>query len=98
MAVHNLVRALNPVPAACTWFRGERIKIWRTAKQKQITSHSSLSNQSGEILTVEKDKVVVQCGNNTCICLLEVQLPNRKRISANDFINGSSLKTGEVLG
>ena len=49
-------------------------------------------------MTVEKAKVVVQCGNNTFIRLLEVQLPNRKRISANDFINGANLKTGEVLG
>ena len=96
--VHNLVRALNPVPAAFTRFRGEKLKIWRTTKQKQITSYSSLSNKSGEILTVEKAKVVVQCGNNTFIRLLEVQLPNRKRISANDFSNGANLKTGEVLG
>ena len=98
VAVHNLVRALNPVPTAFTRFRGGKLKIWKTTKQKQITSHLSLSNQSGEILTVEKDKVVVQCGNNTFIRLLEVQLPNRKRISVNDFINGSSLKIGEVLG
>ena len=98
VAVHNLVRALNPVPAAFTRFRGEKIKIWRTAQQKQITRYSSLSNKSGEIVTVKKHKVVVQCGHNTFIRLLEVQLPNRKRISANDFINGASLKRGELLG
>jgi len=95
--VHNLVRALNPWPTAFTEFRGEKLKIWRTRKRSQVMSHSSSRSQPGQILTVEKGEIVVQCGDSTSLRLIELQLPNRRRVAAGDFVNGVSLKVGEVL-
>ena len=96
--VHNLVRALNPWPVAVTEFRAEKLRIWRTKKCHQVTSYSSSRSQPGQILTIEKGEIAVQCGDSTSLRLIELQLPNRRRVSAGDFINGVSLKVGEMLG
>ncbi|MEE8160287.1 MAG: methionyl-tRNA formyltransferase [Acidobacteriota bacterium] len=95
--VHNLVRALNPWPTAFTEFRGEKLRIWRTKKRSQVMSRSSSRSQPGQLLTVEKGEIAVQCGDSTSLCLIELQLPNRRRVSAGDFVNGVRLKVGEVL-
>ena len=95
--VHNLVRALNPWPTASTEFREEKLRIWRTKKRGQGMSHSSSRSQPGQILTVERGEISVQCGDSSSLLLIEIQLPNRRRVSAGDFINGVNLKAGEIL-
>jgi methionyl-tRNA formyltransferase len=44
------------------------------------------------------DHLLVGCGSNTALELLEVQLEGKKRMSATDFVNGYRPKGGERLG
>jgi methionyl-tRNA formyltransferase len=80
-SIHNLVRGLNPWPAAFATFRRERLKIWRTTKLEQAVASVFLGGQSGMVVAVE-NKIIVECGEQTFLSLLELQLPNRKRVSA----------------
>ena len=92
--VHDQIRAFNPRPGTFTGFRRERLKIWRSRDP-----HPSASPvPSGQIRTTEQGAMLVGCGENSSLELLELQLANRGRLRAGDFINGMKLRTGERLG
>ena len=44
------------------------------------------------------DELIVQCGKQTALRLLEVQPEARKRMTPRDFINGLHVKVGDRLG
>ena len=92
-AIHNLIRALNPRPTAFAHFRDKGVKIWRS--QRIVEQSAQTNRTSGEICEVTPDSILVQCGDDTQLALKELQLENRKRLSARDFANGLALKAGE---
>jgi methionyl-tRNA formyltransferase len=47
---------------------------------------------------VEGDHLLVGCGHDSTIELLELQLEGKKRTSASDFIRGYRPEAGEKLG
>ena len=95
--IHDWVRALNPWPTATANFRNEKVKIWRTARVKEVPRGVSSSGRPGEILTLGKEEIIVECGQKTFLSVLELQLPNRKRVLARDFINGMNPKVGDLF-
>jgi methionyl-tRNA formyltransferase len=58
----------------------------------------SPSVQPGEVVVAYRDELVVQCGNQTALRVLEVQPEARKPLAARDFINGMRVKVGDRLG
>lgn len=94
--IHNLVRGLVPWPGTFSSFRGETLKVLRTAGN---TTSKSGDGKPGEILQ-EGSNVFVTCGSEgqDSIQLLEVQPPNKARMSARDWVNGSRVTAGEKLG
>jgi methionyl-tRNA formyltransferase len=48
-------------------------------------------------LTVERDRLLVGCGQNTALELIELQVVGKKRTSAADFVRGYRPQTGEKL-
>jgi len=93
--LHNKVRAMNPWPGATFRWRGEEVKVWRT--RLLAADRSRPSQDPGLIIEVHEDSFLVQCGGNTMIALEELQLPNRSRVGAKDFLNGCQLKLGDRL-
>ena len=53
---------------------------------------------AGEVIVAHGDELVVSCGEQTALCLIEVQPEARKRIAARDLINGLHLKVGDRFG
>jgi len=97
IAIHNLVRALSPVPGAYTIFRHKRLKIWRTSwseKAAEDLSGAPLPLQPGTVLAVGKDYVDVVTGQNV-LTILEVQLEGKKRMGLEDFLKGYRVEVGE---
>ena len=88
--VHNLIRALSPVPGA--WFeagpegRRERIKVLR----------SQLAGGRGRPGEVLDDALTVACGKGA-VRLLELQRAGRKPVSAAEFLRGFPLHAGSRL-
>ena len=101
--IHNLIRGVTPWPVAFTAFRGERLRI-RRARCMDMDTDPSLELKSGGpgILRVVKEKrdsrVIVGCGDGSCLELLEVQPAGKRALSARDFANGVHLTTGETMG
>jgi len=93
--LHNKVRAMNPWPGATFRWRGKEVKLWRTGLVAEDPSRSP--HAPGSIIEIRKDSFLVQCGDVTVIALEELQLPNRNRVGAKDFLNGCQLRLGDLL-
>jgi methionyl-tRNA formyltransferase len=96
LRVHNRVRAMNPWPGAFTQFREQELKIWRTDLVEEPLEIDP-GAPAGTIAAVSKSQVVVSCAGPSFLSLITLQLPNRKRVTAGDFVNGTQLKVGERL-
>jgi methionyl-tRNA formyltransferase len=84
----NRVRGLVPWPGCYGSLRRQRFHIWK-AKQAEGLFH-------GGHLHVAGKKLYVGCKEGA-IELLEVQLEEKKRMTAAAFLNGFALNEGEVL-
>ncbi len=67
-----------------------------TLSGKRFAENSSV--KSGTILEARVDDLVVACGDNTALRLIEIQLEGKKRMRARDFLNGAQIHVGDQLG
>ena len=88
----NRLRGFKPWPGAFTAFRGKTLQVHRAEP-----AHASVELASCAI-SVDAAKFLVGCGKNTTLELIEVQIEGRRRMTAQEFINGYQPKTGERLG
>jgi methionyl-tRNA formyltransferase len=89
--IYNRVRGFNPWPGGYTLFRGQQLTIVRAAPAPGPSLPAGT-------LRIEKRRLLVACGENTALELLEVQLAGKKRMSAEAFLNGYKLVLDEQLG
>ncbi len=86
----NRMRAFQPWPGAYTRFRGKSLQILRARPSSERVPSAELHSLA--------DRLLVGCGQNTSIELLEIQLEGKKHSFARDFLHGYRPKTGEKLG
>lgn len=91
-AVHNKIRGLYSWPCASTVYNGKTLKIYSS-----VLSEKSGKNKPGEVVSADGE-IVVCCGDNRCVNLLEVQLEGKKRMEAKAFLNGCKIEKGTILG
>jgi len=88
--IFNRLRGFHPWPGAYTAFRGKHLQI---AKARPDTASVPPAE-----LRVQADRLLVGCGHNTALELLEIQLEGKKRATARDFLHGYRPQSGERLG
>ena len=88
--VSNRLRAFQPWPGAHTRFRGKTLQILKARPTAGSLPHSEMK--------VVSDSLLVGCGQNTSLEILELQLEGKKRTTAKDFIHGYNPKPSEKLG
>jgi methionyl-tRNA formyltransferase len=86
----NRLRGFQPWPGAFTAFRGKNLNVW-------AAKVASGRLGQGE-LAVNDEHLIVGCGQNSGLELLEVQPEGKKRMSARDFVHGYRPSAGEKLG
>ena len=84
--IYNKFRALTPWPGL---YLASGLKILSLELSKK-------SGKSGEILSVEKDHVVVACKGGA-VKIYELQEPSKKPINAKAYINGKRLSVGDKI-
>src|SRR4051794_13535704 len=89
--IHNRARGFLPWPGAYTTWRGQRLHIWRSKPH-----HIGLGRPGA--IHIEGRKLMTACGRNTALEIQDLQLEGRKRVSAEAFVNGHRLGSGEMLG
>ncbi len=90
--IHNKIRGLYSWPGTVTKLAGKNLKI-----HKSILSDKMGNNIPGEVV-FSSGKIIVACGDNNCIELLEVQLEGKRKMDIPAFLNGYKLEKGTVLG
>lgn len=88
--LHNQVRGLYPWPSAVTTVSGLRCKISKTELGQG-------SGTPGTVLEAGKQGILVACGNQTALRILELQPDGKKAMPASNFLQGHPLKAGESL-
>ena len=100
--IERLVRGLNSWPSAYTYLNGKQLKIWEsdTVSAGQLQENSiaiAAGSAPGTVAAVTKDNIYVQTGDGI-LSLGEVQLEGKKRMSVRNFLLGTQIETGTVLG
>lgn len=89
--IERLIRGLNPWPSAYTGLNGKTIKIWKASVDKDGKAGA------GEIYSVDKNSFSVGTAEGGLV-ITEVQLEGKKRMSVHDFLLGTNIETGTILG
>jgi methionyl-tRNA formyltransferase len=93
--IYNHIRGLHPWPVAYTTLEGSTLKIWWGEK------HALSSPQEPGVVTeIMKDGLIVSTGNGTGIKIMDLQPAGKKRMTAEQFLNGTGagLTVGTKLG
>ncbi len=86
----NRLRGFQPWPGAYTKFRGKKLQILNARPATEVLPPSEIVPGS--------ERLIVGCGQNTSLEILELQLEGKKRTPAHDFIHGYRPKPAEKLG
>lgn len=88
--IFNQIRGLYPWPGAYSVFQGENVKVWKAEK-----SDINVEASPGTVIKLLKDRVIVKTGNETSIAITYLQPAGKKRLSAEEFLNGIGAKWNE---
>ena len=87
LEIHNRIRGLYSWPIATAQIGGKRVKIHKARLCDK-------SGRAGEILSVKP--LVIACAEGS-VEILELQPEGKKKMTAEAFVAGHKLKTGEIL-
>lgn len=80
--IYNLIRGLSPYPAAFTFLKGKKLKIFRTEKGK-----TEGIGVPGEIVSDNKTFLKFVCKDGY-ISIKELQIEGKKKMEVEDFLRG----------
>ncbi len=85
--IKNLVRGLNPIMGAYTFFDNKKVKFWKV----EIIS-KDVSNEPGTVIeSDEKSGLLIQAIDGV-ISVLEIQAENSKRMNIKDYLRGNKVE------
>ena len=101
--IHNLVRGTNPWPGAYTFYKGDRLKVWKTTVLDECPVGSPESGlkelaekmEPGKVLKIFKQNIIVATGDG-CLRINELQFENCRRMGVCEC--GHNMDEGETLG
>ncbi len=91
--IYNRIRGLQPWPGAFTSFRGKSCQIWGKPLKPVAAG-----GMPGIMLPTQEDGLLVICGGASVLRIEQVQLEGRKRVTAQEFMNGARIVPGERFG
>ncbi|HSQ44939.1 MAG TPA: methionyl-tRNA formyltransferase [Ginsengibacter sp.] len=80
--VYNLIRGLSPYPAAFTFLKEKKLKIFNAQKEIAVVNETP-----GQLVTDNKTYLKFAC-NNGYISIKELQLEGKKKMQVEDFLRG----------
>lgn len=93
MEIYNRWRGFQPWPGVYTQFRGKKLVVHHMMPM-ELRGEESIPGK----VHVEQGRLLVDCGGNTRLELLEVQLEGKKRMMIADFLRGHQLKNSDSIG
>jgi len=93
-SIDRLVRAFTPWPGAFTFLHGQRLII----RSGSLPPVSDPSTEPGRVVALLREGIVVGCGGGSAYLIERLQRENKKEMAAADFLRGTRLAAGEMLG
>lgn len=87
--IFNLVRGLNPIMGAYTFYQGKKIKLWKVEKDRINKEQEAI--KAGTILLANPKQGLLIKTLDGAIRVLELQGENAKRMMVSDFLRGNEL-------
>lgn len=91
--LYGLIRGLDPWPGASTYFNGKPLKLFRCL----LADTSRKYVRPGRVKDFTDKGLEIETGMGTVI-VKEFQSPGKRRIAAREFIQGSRIGPGSILG
>jgi len=89
--LHSQIRGLNPWPGCFTYYNGKLLKVFAAEIGDQ-----GVKGSPGSIVEISGTGITVETGSGRLV-LKEIQLEGKKRMPADEFIKGKTIKGGDVL-
>jgi len=90
--IHNQIRGLSPIPVAFCNHNQKLLKILAS----EVTDVSCGNYTPGEVISLDKGKICIACGD-FAINVLAVVPEGKGKMKALDFINGRKISVGDIL-
>ncbi len=90
--IYNFIRGTDPWPGAYTFYKEER---WRVFKAR-VVARDEGSGRPGQIVKVEKPGAQVSTGRGI-LALEEIQAPNSRRMTFQEYLAGHPVEEGVIL-
>jgi len=90
--IERQVRGFYPWPSAYTYLRERTLKIYRAS-----VISAERQGHPGEVVKADSEGLWIATGQGI-LSLEEIQMENRKRLAATEFLKGARIEKGERLG
>ncbi|MDD2553932.1 MAG: methionyl-tRNA formyltransferase [Desulfotomaculaceae bacterium] len=91
--IYNRIRGMTPWPGVRTAMHGKVLKIWRAAALEE----DGTAVLPGWVISAGSDGILVKAGTGQ-VMIMELQLQGAKRLRAAEFLRGTPVPAGTVLG
>jgi len=88
--IERKIRAFNAWPVSFTYVGKNRLRIWQAAIAEQSSSQSAVKYQTGQIISFDKNGIVVQCGDRQNLVITQLQADGSRAMSAAEMLNSKS--------
>lgn len=104
--IERMIRALDPWPGAFTFFNGQMIKIYRAgviSDEEMVEAGDmyggaiAMEAMPGTVIYSDDFQLLVRTGYGT-LAITELQIAGKKRMPVGDFLRGTPIELGTVLG
>ncbi len=92
--ITNLVRGLNPIMGAYTYYKGKKIKFWKVKPEARMCDQEVTN---GTIVKVNAKEGIVIKTKKGMLRVLEIQGENAKRMSIQDYLRGNAMQEGDTF-
>lgn len=106
--IKNLVRGLNPIMGAYTFFKEKKIKFWNVEvvpEEEIVFIDKQWENYKYKLNTIEAGTILISSeriglyikAKDGIIKVNEIQGENAKKMNVFDFLRGNKLEAGKIL-
>ena len=90
----GLIRGMDPQPGSFTFYNGKTLRLFGClCSEAEQQTHP----MPGMVKGLTEKGLVIETGKG-CLTVREIQAPGKKRLSAKEFLNGSRIQKGNILG
>ena len=96
--IKNLVRGLNPIMGAYSFYDGKKIKFWKVDVAKDIFADGNMEfMKNGTVIVSDKRDGIYIKTKDGILKVLEVQGENAKKMPIQDYLRGNQINEFDVF-